>query len=82
MNALTIKIPLELDAALTDASMAAHINKSEMVRRALLVYLQQRQEDAVVESALTRAGELVGCIDQAPPDLASNPQYLADFGRV
>ena len=35
MNTLTVKIPPGLDAALARASAREHVNKSELVRRAL-----------------------------------------------
>ena len=33
-------------------------------------------------SALERAGDLVGCFEGGPSDLASNPRHMDEFGRV
>lgn len=81
MNALTIKLPANLDAALQEACAAAHLKKSELVRRALVAYLQPRHGEQG-ESALVWAGDLVGCFADAPEDLSSNPNHLDAFGRV
>lgn len=82
MNTLTIKIPEHLANELLAASAAEHVSKSALVRRALEAYLAQRKADTPFVSALDRAGDLVGCFAGGPPDLASNPAHLADFGKV
>lgn len=82
MNTLTIKLPSQLDAEILEASAQEHLSKSEIVRRALETYLRQRKTAAPFVSALDRAGDLVGCFEGGPDDLASNPEHLADFGRI
>ncbi len=70
------------------ASLAATTGKpwSEVLRSALNRY----RAEAVVPSpplagesflaAATRLG-LVGCVKGGPPDLSTNPQYMAGFGE-
>lgn len=82
MSTLTIKIPPDLDEALTCASEQAHLSKSEFARRALVSYLNQRKVDTPFTSALEQAGDLVGCFAGGPADLSSNPSHLDDFGRI
>ena len=82
MNTLTVKIPNSLDEALAQASAKTHINKSELVRRALDQYLRQRDNERPFVSALDRAGDLVGCFAGGPKDLSTNPEHLANFGRI
>jgi hypothetical protein len=82
MNTLTVKIPPGLEAALAQASARTHINKSELVRRALDLYLRQGEAERPFVSALDQAGDLVGCFAGGPCDLSSNPEHLAGFGRV
>lgn len=82
MNILTVKLPPALDEALTQASAHDHISKSALVRQALQAYLVQRQSTTAFVSALDRAGDLVGCFEGGPTDLASNPAHLADFGKA
>lgn len=84
MNTLTIKIPEGLDAALTEASARAQLSKSELVRRAVTAYLVPGRDEAgpaLPPSALALAGDLVGCFEGGPADLASNPRHMADFGK-
>ena len=59
------------------------LSKSELVRRALVAYVTRPADDMEpFVSALDRAGDLVGCFDGSPPDLASNPRHLDGFGRI
>ena len=64
------------------ASQREHLSKSELVRRALLAYISQRNAAVPTLSALDQAGDLVGCFGGRPSDLFSNPHHLEDFGRV
>ena len=63
-------------------SEQAHLSKSEVVRRAIVAYINQRKTAAPFVSALDQAGDLVGCFSGAPADLSSNPRYLDGFGKV
>ena len=82
MNTLTIKIPAQLEQDIVQASEREHLTKSELVRRALVAYVSQRQPSAAAISALDQAGDLVGCFTGGPADLSSNPRHLDDFGRT
>jgi Arc/MetJ-type ribon-helix-helix transcriptional regulator len=82
MNTLTVKIPEHLEAEVIQASAQEHVSKSELVRRALDLYLRQRKTGVAFVSALDQAGDLVGCFAGGPEDLSSNPDHLAAFGRV
>lgn len=82
MNTLSLKISAPLEDTLALLSQQERVSKSELVRRALLAYAAQRSSAAPVQSALSRAGDLVGCFSGSPSDLSSNPAHLADFGRV
>lgn len=82
MNTLTIKISQQLEQEIVRASEREHLSKSELVRRALVAYISQRNAGVPTLSALEQAGDLVGCFSGGPSDLSSNPRYLDDFGRV
>jgi hypothetical protein len=77
MIELTVKIPASLDEAIARASAQAHVNKSELARRALEAYLWQHEQQPLSFSALDQAGDLVGCFSGGPADLSSNPTHLA-----
>lgn len=80
MSPLTIKLPEELDQALTSAAAQEHLSKAEVVRRALARYLHATESPRA--SALEQAGDIVGCFSGGPDDLSTNPRHLDDFGRV
>ena len=80
MNTISIKIDPELERALVLASEREHLSKSEVMRRALVSYLNQRSA-AAAPSALDLVGDLAGCFSGGPADLSSNPRHLDDFGR-
>lgn len=80
MKTLSIKIDPELERALVLASEREHLSKSELMRRALVSYLNQRSA-AAAPSALDLVGDLAGCFSGGPADLSSNPRHLDDFGR-
>jgi metal-responsive CopG/Arc/MetJ family transcriptional regulator len=79
MNTVTVKIAPALAQDLMRLSAREHLSKSELVRRAIAAYVLQKNQ---ASSALDQAGDLVGCFDQGPSDLSSNPRYLDDFGKV
>lgn len=80
---LTVKLPQSLAKALLRASRRERISKSELVRRAVAAHLARSLRHAGVQpSLLDRAGDLVGCFDGGPKDLAANPRDLAGFGKV
>ncbi len=81
MNTMTIKLPSELEDAIARASAQEHVSKSALVRRALEAYLAQRKSATPFVSALDKAGDLVGCFEGGPGDLATNPAHMADFGK-
>ena len=82
MSTLTIKIPPQLEQEIVLVSEREHLSKSELVRRALVAYISQRNAAVPTRSALDQAGDLVGCFSGGPSDLSSNPRHLDDFGRV
>jgi hypothetical protein len=83
MNTLTIKVPPELEAQIASASQSQQITKSELVRRAVVAYVGRRPRGApAFVSALDQAGDLVGCFEGGPKDLASHPKHMKDFGKV
>ena len=82
MNTLSLKISAPLEDTLARLSQQDRVSKSELMRRALMAYAAQRSDKPQAISALDLAGDLVGCLTGAPPDLSTNPEHLADFGRV
>lgn len=80
MKILSVKVPAALDRKLAAAVRRRGGRKSALVRKALERYLDDAQE-VRRGSFLDLAGDLVGCVKDAPADLSSNPRHLADFGK-
>lgn len=80
MKVLSLKVPDTLDRKLVTAVRRRRIAKSTLVRQALEQYLDDTTE-VRRGSFIELAGDLVGSVRDAPPDLSSNPRHLADLGR-
>ena len=82
MSTLTLKINEQFEALISEGAQRARLSKSEWVRRAVLAYSQQPVKKAKFVSAHDLAHEFCGVFKDGPSDLASNPRYMDDFGKV
>lgn len=80
MKVLSVKVPEALDRRITAAVKRRGMRKSSAVREALERYLDETQE-ARRGSFVDLAGDLIGCVKDAPADLSSNPKHLKGYGR-
>jgi len=83
MAVISLKLTEDLDAQLTAQAQRLRLSKSELVRRALSTFLQSSEQGGdglQPESAADLLADLVGCCEDGPADLSSNPAYLSDFG--
>lgn len=80
MGTVTLKVADKLDREIARASRRQGISKSEFLRRAAQLYLEQQSGKSFV-SAYDMAPHLAGSIKNAPPDLSTNPKYLEDYGK-
>jgi Arc/MetJ-type ribon-helix-helix transcriptional regulator len=83
MAVISLKLTEALDVQLTDQAHRRRLSKSELVRRALTAFLQQSRQDvegSATQSAADLVADLVGCCEDGPADLSSNPAYLSEFG--
>lgn len=80
MKVLSFKVPETLDRKLSAVVKRRRTLKSVVVREALEQYLDESREIRS-GSFLELAGDLVGCVKDAPPDLSSNPKRLEGYGR-
>jgi metal-responsive CopG/Arc/MetJ family transcriptional regulator len=80
VKTLSIKVTEALERKLTAAVKHRRTQKSVLVREALERYLN---DDASPRSGsvLHVAGELAGCVTDAPRDLSSNPRHMSGFGK-
>jgi len=83
MAVISLKLAEALDAQLTAQAQRRRLSKSELVRRALSAFLQSSEQGGdglQPQSAADLLADLVGCCEDGPADLSSNPAYLSDFG--
>jgi Arc/MetJ-type ribon-helix-helix transcriptional regulator len=83
MAVISLKLSEDLDARLTAQAQRRRLSKSELVRRALTAFLQSSEQGdggPQPQSAADLLADLVGCCDDGPADLSSNPAHLSDFG--
>lgn len=67
-------VQIEWPDALVNQARTAELLASDAV--------QQQAANTPTISALDSAGDLVGCFNEGPADLSSNPCHLDEFGRV
>lgn len=83
MAVISLKLTDDLDAQLTAQAQRRRLSKSELVRRALSAFLQSSEQGGdglQPQSAAELLADLVGCCEDGPSDLSSNPAYMSDFG--
>jgi predicted transcriptional regulator len=81
VNNLSVKVSAELQEKLTKTALATRLSQSELIRRALTQYLDHSRTSSEAPSAADLAGDLAGSVQGGTPDLASNQEYLEDFGQ-
>ena len=79
LKKLSLKISEAFDRKLATAVRRRGMQKSAVVRQALEQYLDNSSEIRC-GSLLALAGDLVGCVKDAPAGLSTSPRHLADFG--
>ena len=80
MSTLSLKLPDSLLRRLDQESRHRRMTKSALVRAALERELAQ-PETASGASCYDLARDLAGSLKKLPKDLATNPQYMENFGR-
>ncbi len=74
-------VHIELPDALVNQARTAELLATDALHRLLSHAVQQQAANTPVISALDSAGDLVGCFNEGPADLSSNPRHLDEFGR-
>ena len=69
------------DALVNQARTAELLATDALLYRLLSHAVQQQAANTPAGSALDSAGDLVGCFNEGPVDLSSNPRHLDEFGR-
>lgn len=80
MKTISLKLPERLLELLEKESRERHTTKSSMVRECLEKTLAARPKGGEA-TCYDLARDLAGSVKGLPRDLATNPKYLAGFGR-
>ncbi|MCH7688125.1 MAG: CopG family transcriptional regulator [Planctomycetes bacterium] len=80
MKTLSLRLSEALDAKLTKLAEKQGTTKSDVVRRALEEFVQNGSVRPPL-TAFDLVEDLCGSVDDAPPDLSTNPKYMEDFGK-
>ena len=83
MAVISLKLSEALAAQLTAQAIRRRPRKSELIRRVLTAFLQSSEQGvdgSQPQSAADLLADLVGCCQEGPAELSSNPTYLSDFG--
>ena len=81
MNTISVKIPEQLDKALSRVAASRGLSKSTVIREACGEYLSQQPSVQTIPSLLEQMGDdIVGAIS-GPGDLSTNPDYLNGYGQ-
>ena len=79
MVVISLQLSEDLDAQLRTQAHRRRLSKSELARRALTAFLQaseQGGDSSAPHSAGDLLADLVGCCEDGPADLSSNPVHL------
>ena len=79
MNAVSVKLPVELDVALEQQARARGLRKSQLMREILESFVNS-QSSGRETRLLDRISHLTGSVD-GPGDLSTNPDYMDGYGR-
>ncbi len=79
MDTLTLKIPDSIKEKLKNYSRRKGISRSEIVRNALLEYLD-RDELKKDGTFYDLAKDIAGSVDESP-DLSKNKKHFSDYGK-
>lgn len=75
MRVVSLKLPEDLDRALTRIARARKASRSQVLREALESYARGSER-----SVTAAAGKLVGSL-RGPRDLSTNPKHLSGYGE-
>ncbi len=79
MKTVSIKLPPELESRLSALVVQRKTTRSRLIRQIVERHLLMAQP--AKDSALARAGDLVGIVKKTPRDLSTHPKHMKGFGQ-
>lgn len=80
MKTMSIKLPDELDSRLRSFLRERSLSRSDVVREAIDIYLNQQRNELARGSFSDLAQDLIGSV-HGPSDLATNKEYMKGYGE-
>ena len=80
MRTISLKLPDDLLAHLTDQSKARRVTKSSLIRDSLMKTLEESHSTRA-RSCYDLSHDLAGTVKGLPEDLAIDPKYMNGFGH-
>ena len=80
MNTLSLNLPEQLDAQLTEVAEERGTSKVELIYEAVKEYLSLRQPPPP-DSFAALAADVIGCAKGGPPDLSTNKKHMEGYGQ-
>jgi metal-responsive CopG/Arc/MetJ family transcriptional regulator len=80
MTTVTLKMPQTLERRLRASAEKHQTSRSELIRTAVLKYIDEDQSKAAEPSAYDCVREFSGTVE-GPCDLSANPRHMEGYGK-
>lgn len=80
MTTVTLKMPQSLASRLGVAAEKRQTSRSELIRTAVLKYIEEEPSDSTKPSAYDLVREFSGTVE-GPCDLSSSPNHMQGYGK-
>ena len=71
----------DLEKRVSERARAEGTTEVQLITKAVEAYLASRQDGTGKPYQRMEQAGLIGCVEDAPADLSTNPEYLGDLGR-
>jgi len=80
MTTVTLKMPQSLASRLGVAAEKRQTSRSELIRTAVLKYIEEDQRASIKPSAYDLVREFSGTVE-GPCDLSAHPRHMQGYGK-
>ncbi len=76
-----ITVEGDLGRRVSERARAEGTTEAQLITKAVEAYLAARKDGTGEPYQRMEQAGLIGCVEDAPADLSTNPEYLEDLGR-